>query len=107
MKYKLIIALFYNKKKWRSFLDPIVLSLELISSAKKSSILKGNFANFFIFPSDAPKYDIIWTEVCDLIDSFVSEILTFKECSKRVLQVFNTCWTRFGTNRSNFRFQSK
>ena len=28
--------------------------------------------------SDAPKYDIVWTENSDVIDSFVSEILKYK-----------------------------
>ena len=28
--------------------------------------------------SDAPKYDIIWTENSDVIDSFISEILKYK-----------------------------
>ena len=30
--------------------------------------LKGEFANFFIGLSDAPKYDIIWTENENLIE---------------------------------------
>ena len=30
------------------------------------------------FISDAPKYDIIWTENSDVIDSFISEILKYK-----------------------------
>ena len=28
--------------------------------------------------SDAPKYDIIWTENSDVIDSFISEILNYE-----------------------------
>ena len=28
--------------------------------------------------SDAPKYDIIWTEYSDVIDSFISEILKYE-----------------------------
>ena len=28
--------------------------------------------------SDAPKYDIIWTENSDVIDSFISEILRYE-----------------------------
>jgi len=28
--------------------------------------------------SDAPKYDIIWTENSDVIDSFISEILKYE-----------------------------
>ena len=39
------------------------------------------FANLFIGRSDAPEYDIIWTENNDAIDSFISEILTLEECS--------------------------
>ena len=30
--------------------------------------------------SNAPKYDIIWTENSDMIDSFISEILQYKSC---------------------------
>ena len=45
--------------------------------------LKGEFDNFINDLSDAPKYDIIWTENRDVIDSFIPEILMFKECSKR------------------------
>ena len=40
--------------------------------------------------SDAPKYDIIWTEKENLIERFLPEILTFKECSKRVQHMSNT-----------------
>ena len=28
--------------------------------------------------SDAPKYDIIWTEISDVINSFISDILKYK-----------------------------
>ena len=34
---------------------------------------------FFIELSDAPKYDIVWTENGDMIDSFIPEILTFND----------------------------
>ena len=47
------------------------------------------------FISDAPKYDIIWTENIDVIDSFIQS-------------VSNTCytlWTLF--ERQYCRFQSK
>ena len=37
--------------------------------------------------SDATKYDIIWTESGDVIGSFIPEILTFKEYTKRVQHV--------------------
>ena len=43
--------------------------------------------------SDAPKYDIISTENIDVIDSFISKILTFKECLRRVKHVLDTLWT--------------
>ena len=38
---------------------------------------------------DTPKYDIIWTDNSDVIDGFIPEIWTFKECSKRE-HVLNT-----------------
>ena len=38
---------------------------------------------FFITLSDASKYDIIWTEHSDVIDSFVSEILMYKSWHER------------------------
>ena len=41
------------------------------------------------------KYNIIWTENGSVIDCFITEILTFKECSKRFQRVWNSCWTRF------------
>jgi len=56
--------------------------------------LKGELTNFFICSSDAPKYDIIWTENEFSIDRFLPEIFTFKECSKwRDQHVFDTLWT--------------
>ena len=54
-------------------------------------MLKGEFAKFLIGSSDAPKYDITWTENENLIDRFPPEILTFKKCSKRVQHV-NKNW---------------
>ena len=51
-------------------------------------MLKGDFANCFIgLLAAAPKYDIIWTENENLIDRFLPEILTLKECSKCVQDV--------------------
>ena len=35
--------------------------------------------------SDATKYEIIWTENDDVIDSFIPEIFTFKACLIRVI----------------------
>ena len=35
---------------------------------------------FFIDRSDAPKYDIIWSENENLIDQFIPEILMLKVC---------------------------
>ena len=52
-----------------------------INTAKKlfsQEYLRGEFAIFFICSSDAPKYDIIWTENGDVMDSFISEILKYK-----------------------------
>ena len=49
-------------------------------------------ANFFTGLLDAPMYDIIWTENGDLIDSFIPEILKFKE---------------EGGHRLNLRYQSE
>ena len=60
-----------------------------------NSILKGKFAKYFIGLSDAAKYDTIWTENENFSYRFLPEILTFKECSNRVQNVLNTCWTRF------------
>jgi len=37
-------------------------------------LLKGEFPNFFIGLTDVPRYDIIWTEIGDLIDSLISAI---------------------------------
>ena len=45
-------------------------------------------ADFFIGLSDAPKHDITWTENGNVIDRFLPEILTLKECSKRVQHKF-------------------
>ena len=42
------------------------------------ALLKGKFVNFFISLSNAPKYDIIWTENENWIYHFIQEILTFK-----------------------------
>ena len=44
--------------------------------------LKGEFANFFIGLSNAPKYDIYldWIENDNFIDCFLSELLTFRVC---------------------------
>ena len=39
--------------------------------------------------SDAPKYDIIWTENENLIVHFFPETLTFKECSMCVQNGLN------------------
>ena len=41
------------------------------------SELKLSITSLYIV-SDAPKYDIIWTESSDVIDSFISEILKYK-----------------------------
>ena len=46
-------------------------------------LLKERVCQFFIGLSYAPKYD-------DLIDSLNPNIMTFKECSKRVQHMFNT-----------------
>ena len=54
------------------------------------SEMKLSITSLYII-SDAPKYDIIWTENGDVIDSFISKILTCKERSKRVQHVSNTC----------------
>ena len=60
--------------------------------------LDGEFANFSIGLYDTLKYDITWTENKKLIDRFLPEILTFKECSKRVQHVFDTCWVGHALN---------
>ena len=41
------------------------------------SEMKLSITSLYII-SDAPKYDIIWTESSDVIDSFISEILKYK-----------------------------
>ena len=46
------------------------------------SEMKLSFTSLYII-SDAPKYDIIWTENNDVIDSFISEILKYKSWHKR------------------------
>ena len=51
------------------------------------SILKGECVILFIGDPEASKYDMLWTENGDLIDSFIPEILSFKECSKCVHHV--------------------
>ena len=61
---------------------------------RKKVCMDGVFANF-IGLSDAQRYDAIWTENGDMIDSFIPDILTLKECSKRIQHVSETCWTYF------------
>ena len=71
-------------------------------------LLKGEFANFFIGCSDASKYDIIWTEDGDVIDRFLPEILSFKECWKRVQHVFDKInWRTLPLNHSFFSTGSR
>ena len=41
------------------------------------SEMKLSITSLYII-SDAPKYDIIWTENSDVIDSFISEILKYE-----------------------------
>ena len=43
-------------------------------------------SQFFIGVSHNPKYDIIWTENGDVINSFIPEILTPKESSMKHVQ---------------------
>ena len=43
----------------------------------KLSDMKISTTSLYII-SDAPKYDIFWTENSDVIDSFISEILKYK-----------------------------
>ena len=57
-------------------------NIQVVSAWKESSPI------FFIGLTDAPKYDIIWTENENLIDRFFPEILMFNECLKRVKYVF-------------------
>ena len=52
--------------------DARILDLYFNISEMKLSIT----SLYIIF--DAPKYDIIWTENSDVIDSFISEILKYK-----------------------------
>jgi len=74
-----------------------------ITNSKDNSICYGECSErsvcivrqFFIDLSDAPKYGIICTENRDVLDSFIPEILTFKECSKRVHYVLDTLWIFF------------
>ena len=71
------------------------------------SEMKQSITSLYIL-SDAPKFDIIWTEKSDAIDSLIPEILMFEESSKRV-QLLDTLWTSIspeGNNQSDFRFQS-
>ena len=58
-------------------------------------LLKGRIRQSFIGLSDAPKYEINWTENDDVIGSFIPEILTFKEFSKYAQHVLDTLWTLF------------
>ena len=41
-------------------------------------VFKGRVHNFPIGLTDAPKYDNIWTEIIEVIDSFISEILKYE-----------------------------
>ena len=41
------------------------------------SEMKLSITSVYIIP-DAPKYDIIWTENSNVIDSFISEILKYE-----------------------------
>ena len=43
----------------------------------KISEMKLSITSLYII-SEAPKYDIIWTENSDVIDSFISEILKYE-----------------------------
>ena len=73
----------------------------------KCPILKGEFGNILIGPSDAPKFNIIWTDTKNFIDRFLPDILMFKECSKRFQHVFDIIISLEGSDKSNFRFHSK
>ena len=53
------------------------------------SLLKAELPNFFIGLSDALKYDITQSEYRYVIESFISELLTFHERSKSVQHVFS------------------
>ena len=52
--------------------------------------LKEQSANFYIGLFDTPEYDVIWTENGSVNDSFIKELLTSKECSKRVKYMLDT-----------------
>ena len=54
------------------------------------SEMKLSITSLYII-SDAPKYDIIWTENSDVIDSFISEILKYK--SWILASLHNRSWT--------------
>ena len=54
------------------------------------TFLKGEYVNFFIGLFDVPKYYKIWTKNGDVVDSYILEMLMFKECSKRVQHVLDT-----------------
>ena len=45
-----------------------------------SALFNRRGRRFFIGLSDAPKYDIIWTQNENLIDSSSPDILTYREC---------------------------
>ena len=66
-------------------------------TARKS--LKGEFVNFFFGRSDAPKYDIIWSENESLIDRFIPEILMLKVRLKSVRHTLNRKMALFSTFR--------
>merc|ERR1712042_354778 len=52
---------------------------------------------FFIGRSDAPKFDIIWSENENLIDRFIPEILMLKVRSKWVRPLLNRKMAVFST----------
>ena len=55
------------------FTNVIGSSLDIVYPLKRSQPLrdKRRVHNFFIGPFDAPKYDFIWAENGDVIDSFI------------------------------------
>ena len=60
------------------------------------SEMKLSITSLYII-SDAPKYEIIWTENSDVIDSFISEILKYK--SWILASLHKRSWTeRFTPN---------
>jgi len=65
-------------------IDPSVTFVKFIEHLLKRRVRQF----FFIGPSDAPKYNIIWTKNSNAIDRLISELLTFEECSKRLQHVF-------------------